>query len=103
MIIKDLDIITVYEVYEPYDKTEQRGINGSVSLGFFSNLNVAKYVEQNEATGYSGTISGVGIKEVKIYTGSLDNYKWFYYYKKEDIRQRALSKLTDEEKEALGF
>jgi len=100
MIIKDLDIITVYEVYEPYDKTEQSGINGSVSLGFFSNLNVAKYVEQNEATGWMGSLEGIGIKEVKIYTGSLDKYK---YYKQEDVRQRALSKLTDEEKKALGF
>jgi hypothetical protein len=95
---KELDYETIYEVYEPADKTEGRG--GCISLGFFKNENVANWVLKNEATGVMGTRSGVGIKEIKVYTGDTVNYE---NYCKEKIRKQALSKLTSEEKEVLGL
>lgn len=91
--------MVIYEVYENSDLTEGKGSH--VVVGRFTHRPIAEHVLKTKARGVFGSTQGKGIKEVEVCTATdLEQYKRSL---QEDVRKRALSKLTAEEILALGL
>ena len=84
----------VYAAMKCSDLTEGRG--PMITIGTFWN----KYDAAEAARGWG--VMGVGdgeVREIKVY----DSWTEFKKLELEDVRQKALSKLTDEERMVLGI
>jgi hypothetical protein len=85
----------VYLVYRNADLTEGRGPD--VLEGIFKDREVAdEYAMKLEPYGFKNQFCRV--KEEVVHC----DYKDFETYKKAELRKRALSKLTEEERKVLG-
>lgn len=84
----------LYAAMKCSDLTEGRG--PMITIGTFWN----KYDAAEAARGWG--VMGVGdgeVREIKVY----DSWTEFKKLELEDVRQKALSKLTDEERMVLGI
>jgi hypothetical protein len=89
----------IYVVYENSDLVEGKGCE--VIIGYFSNYDVAKYVKDHEDKEVFRSTHGKGIIEIKV--NNARSVEEYLNSKNNAIRERALSKLTEDEKKALGL
>lgn len=85
----------VFEAYTNSDLTEGRGSDVRIAL-FARGPDAAQAVV---GRGVMGTASGAGVREVKLYC-SFEDYE---NERLDEVRQRALAKLSSEELAALGW
>lgn len=84
---------TVFAVYENTDKIEGKG--GVYITALFSTLDEA----QKAAKGHGTWGSDATIRELSVH----ESYESYVASENDSLRQRAISKLTDVERKALGL
>jgi len=95
--MKGLVIENVYEAYTNSDGIEGRG--GDVHIGYFTHLGDAK----NAAIGRGVMGTNAAVRTVNKTIVIFENYKEYEEMMLGATIQRALSKLTLEERQALGL
>lgn len=100
-----LDVLSVYGVYCSADRTEGRGPSVHTGLCFRSKSEAQKYVRSQDYANRYGVMGTTGsdfdVRAMVLYI--MDTVEDLNASRKEEARQKALAKLTEEDKQALGL